>query len=536
MKTRKFRSQAVIAVACSAMVLAACGGAESETATEAPQPSEAPAEPAPTDESDSRRGGTLIVSHSADPTSIYPFRFGSTNDRNVITNIYDSLVEFDLEDYSIVPSLAESWTTSADGLVWEFTLRDGVVFTNGESLNAEHVVRSMGEAQAPEAGRTAPLLTRVTAVEAVDDLTVRMTLSDPDRGLLSALVDVYIIPLEPSTESLAEEPVGTGPFKFVRWDRNQQVVLERNPDYWQEGLPYLDGIEFRTIPDGSVAALQLRNGDLQLMGSTPLGQIGPLQTAGMQFFATADGIGNGFYHFHINTRRAPWQGNPTLRQAMSASVNRSAAAASVFGFMIPMNNPVAQNAAWVNPDAVGFPEYDLEVAKQLVADAGYPNGVDVGEMIVCGLGPEYGTLAQVVQQQARAAGIELTVSVLDLGTYVARTLGDRSGDFSMALCGLVPKPDEYDLINHTFAKLFINAQGYIDENPEFFEFLTETRSIADDDEYRQAIYSIQETVMESQHNVVIGARLLPHAARPDVRGFIAHTQGHMFLENVYFED
>lgn len=530
----RLSTRATILVACSALVLAACGGSDSSPTPAAP-PQPAPA-PGPVQaEVDPRLGGVLTVAHTAEPTSIYPFRFGSTWDRNVITNIYDSLVEFNLNDYSIVPSLAESWTTSPDGRTWDFKLRPGVVFTNGESLSAQHVIRSMAQAQAPEAGRTAPLLTRVTAVTAVDDLTVRMTLTDPDRGLLSTLVDVYIIPTGPSTEQLAEEPVGTGPFKFVQWDRNQQIVLERNPDYWREGRPFLDGVVFKTIPDGSVAALQVRTGDVDIMASTPLGQIGPLQTAGMQFFSTAEGIGNGFYHFHINTRRDPWKGNPTLRQALAASVNRSAAAGSVFGFMIPMNNPVAQNPAWLNPDAVGFPEFDLEVAQKLMVDAGYPNGVNVGEMIVCGLGPEYGTLAQVVQQQARAVGIEFTVSVLDLGTYVARTLGDSSGDFSMALCGLVPKPDEYDLINHTYAKLFINAQGYIDENPDFFEFLVDTRSIADDAEYRRAIFSLQETIMQSQHNVVLGARLLPHAARPAVRDFIAHTQQHMFLENVWLE-
>jgi ABC-type transport system substrate-binding protein len=533
--TLRFRTRATILVACSAIVLAACGGSEqnpSDVATPQPAPAPGPAQ----EEVDPRRGGVLVVSQPSEPTSIYPFRFGAVVDWNVITAMYDSLVEFDLNDYSAVPALAESWTTSSDGKTWEFKLRSGVVFHNGETLTSDNVIRSMEQAMDPAFGRTAPLLTRVSGVTAVDPLTVRITLTEPERSLLSTLVDVAILPTGPSLEQLAEEPVGTGPFKFVQWDRNQQIVLERNPDYWREGLPLLDGVIFKTIPDGSVAALQVRTGDVHLMASTPLGQVGPLQAAGMQFFTTAEGIGNGFYHFHINTRRAPWQGNPTLRQAMSAAINRQAAAAAVFGFMIPMNNPVAQNVAWLNPDAVGFPEFDLEVAQQLVIDAGYPNGVNVGEMIVCGLGPEFGTLAQVVQQQARAVGIEFTVSILDLGTYVARTLGDRSGDFSMAFCGLVPKPDEYDLINHTYAKLFINAQGYIDENPAFFEVLNATRSIADDAEYRRAIFSLQETIMESQHNVVLGGRILPHAARPEVRDFLAHTQQRMFLTNVWLEN
>lgn len=524
-----------VAAIVTALVLAACTADDDGEAVAPPPQPEAPSAPAEEPEPvDERAGGVLVVSHPADPTGLHPNRFGSTNDRNIITNIYDTLVEFDLNDYSIVGSLAESWETSADGLTWTFNLRQGVTFHNGEAFTAENVVASVAAAQEPEAGRTTSLLTRVASTEAVDDHTVQINLSEPDRSLLSTLVDVYIRPLDDSID-LSEQPTGTGPFMFVRWDRNQEVEVERNPNYWREGLPYLDGIIFRTIPDGSVAALQVRNGDVHLMGSTPLGEIGPLQASGMQFFATAEGVGNGFYHFHINTRRAPWQGNPTLRQALAASVNRQAAAGAVFGFLTPMNNPVEQNEAWLNPDAGGFTEFDLEVAEALMEEAGHPDGVDGGEMIVCGLGFEYNTLAQVVQQQAAAVGIDISITVLDVGTYVERTLGERTGDFSLALCGLVPKPDEYDLINHTYAKLFIEAQGYIDENPEFFELLTAARSMASDDDYRDAIYSLQETVMESQHNVVIGGRVLPHAARPEVRDFIAHTQGHMFLDSVWIE-
>ena len=129
MRSSRFRARATILVASTAILMAACGGSESApTAVAPPQPAPAPGPAQP--EVDPRLGGILDVSHTAEPTSIYPFRFGSTWDRNVITNIYDSLVEFDLNDYSIVPSLAESWTTSSDGKTWEFKLRPGVVFPN----------------------------------------------------------------------------------------------------------------------------------------------------------------------------------------------------------------------------------------------------------------------------------------------------------------------------------------------------------------------------------------------------------------------
>jgi peptide/nickel transport system substrate-binding protein len=515
---RRIRTQLVLVAVM--VLIAACGGdgATTTTTSEGEGPS-APSE-----------GGVLVIAQSADPTGLHPNRFGSTNDRNIITNIYDTLVEFDLTSYEIVGNLATDWSTSEDGLVWTFNLRDDVVFHDGSEFGAEDVVASMGRAQEPEAGRTAPLLGRVVETVAVDDLTVEIRLSEPDRILLSTLVDVYISPRD-TTIDLAETPVGTGPFKFVSWERNQQVEVEKNPDYWQEGLPHLDGVIYRTVPDGTVQSLQIRTGDVHVLADTPLGEIATLQQAGLRILTPPEGFNSGLYHFHINTRRDPW-GSQELRQAVSHAVDRQSLSRSLFGFMQVLSNPMEANASFFNSNAASYNERDLETAQQLIQQAGFSGGVDGGEMIVCGLGFQFETLAQAVQNQLAEVGIDITISVLDVGTYVARTLGDDAGNFELALCAMVPKPDEYDLLSHPYNKLFTEALGWIDQKPEFYELLTEARSIASDEDYRNAILELQAMAMEGQPEIVLGGRLSPVTTAAGVDGLIAHTQGHLFLTSV----
>lgn len=474
-------------------------------------------------------GGTLVIAHTADPTSLSPYRYGSTIDRNIIINIYDTLVQFDLQTYEIVGSLATEWSVSDDGLTWTFTIQDGVTFHDGSGLDSSDVVASIERAIEPESNRTTTLLTRVETVTAPDPTTVEITLTQPDRILLSTLIDVYISSDDESID-LTTTPVGTGPFTFVSATPNQEVVLERNPDYWKDGLPLLDGVTFRTVPDGTVQSLQLRTGDIDVIADTPLGEIGTLQSADMQLIAPAEGFNSGLYHMHTNTRREPWS-DQLVRQAASHAVDRAAMARSLFGFMIPQSSPSEVSPSF-NQDAPSYNEQDLDTANALMAEAGLAEGVDGGELIVCGLGFQYETLAQLMQLQLAEIGIAVEVTVLDVGTYVERTLGDDAGNFDLAMCGMVPKPDEYDLINHPYAKLFTEALGWIDQAPEFYELLDAARAMVDDDEYAAAIAELQVLAMTGQAEIVLGGRIIPVAAAPGIDGIVAHTQGHLFLEGV----
>jgi peptide/nickel transport system substrate-binding protein len=195
------------------------------------------------------------------------------------------------------------------------------------------------------------------------------------------------------------------------------------------------------------------------------------------------------------------------------------------------SNPL-EVSPFLNAEAPSYNERDLDAATALLEQAGVTDRVDGGELIVCGLGFQYETLAQLVQLQLAEVGIDVDVTVLDVGTYVERTLGDDAGNFDLALCGMVPKPDEYDLVNHPYAKLFTEALGWIDQAPEFYELLEQARAMVDDEEYAAAIAELQMMAMTGQPEIVLGGRILPVAAAPGISGLVAHTQGHLFLAGV----
>lgn len=481
-----------------------------------------------------KRGGALLIGQSSDPTSINPHRFGDQNARNIIIGIYNTLVEHDLQNYAIRPGLAQSWSVSQDGLVWTFKLRANVKFHDGSDFDADDVKASLERAMEPTSGRTAPLLTRIKSLEVKDALTFVVHLSQPDRILLSSLVDVYIGPAGVTTERLGEAPNGTGPFKFVRWDRNREVVLERHPNYWRQGLPCVDRVTFRTLPEESVRSQQLRSGQIHLSSSGLLGEMGTLASAGLVLHTAPRGFNMGLYNIHTNTRREPWR-RQEVRQAFSLALDREAISRALFGFVQVLSNPMEANKRFFNPQAASYNRRDLDQARQLLAGAGFSGSVDGGEAIVCGLGFQFTTLGQLVQSQAAEAGIRLRLTILDVGTYVARTLGGRRGEYDIAVCAMVPKPDEYDLLNHPYAKLFTQTLGWIDQKREFYDLLEAARSMVNDSRYRQAITELQQMAMEGQAQIIVGGRLDPTPAQVYVKNFIPHMQGNVFLEAVWLD-
>ncbi|MYA38557.1 MAG: ABC transporter substrate-binding protein [Acidimicrobiia bacterium] len=483
------------------------------------------------------RGGTLIIAQTADPNQMHPNRYGSTAGRNVVTNMYETLVEFNLNTYEIRPLLATHWNVSEDGLTHEFHIRPDVVFHDGSDLDAVDVVRSIERAQEPGAGRTASLLTRVAEVVATGDLTVEVRLSEPDRILHSTLIDVYISPAEDI--DLNATPTGTGPYRFVSWEKNQKVVIERNPDYW--GDAYLDRIEYVTVPDENVQSLQIRSGEVHMLAQGPLPELAALSDAGIVIASPPQG-NTGLYHFHVNTRRDIWS-NPLVRQAVSMAIDRPALQRTLLGHMQVISNPMENNAQFFNPDAASYNTPDVEGAKAVLASAGYADGFDGGEMIVCATNIEHTWLAEAVQEQLKTGlNIQIDLNIMDVATYVDRTLPthtndpDQLGLYDLALCAMVPKPDEYDLLNHPYNKLFVETMGWIDHKPEFFELLSSARSIASNIEYKEAIHQLQLWAMEEQPQIVLGGRLNPIPHSPDVKGFISHTQGTLYLTNVYLTD
>lgn len=477
-----------------------------------------------------KHGGVLQIATTSDPATLNPYVFGNEFDRNAFRPIYDALLEYDLQTYEIVPRLVESYEISDDGLQWTLHLRQGVVFHDGTPMTSKDVLWSFQQARMPEATRTEPLLRFIESIEAVDDHTVRLSLSQPDQLLAHTMVDVRVT--KDGTTEFNDAPIGTGPFKLVSWEPNRSLTYERNDDYWDGDLPYLDGLVFNTIPDGSVQVIQLINGAVDFVTNAPMAQLTQLENADMVVAKPPNNRSMGFYDIVVNVDNPPFD-DPRVRQAFSYAIDREAMKRSLFGLPTVQSNPVPTDSSYFAEDALNYDVRDVERAKELLAEAGYPDGIEF-DMFEHRTGLEYDTGAQVIQQSAAEAGITVNIVGVDIGTWVDNVFGKR--EFQAAFSAKLPKPVEYDLIAHLWAKTVGAASGYETENPEFYSLLQSARSIVDPDEYREAIKELQRIGMASQHDIILAGRLNPAAHAPYVMNFVHQVQGSTIFNAVWLDE
>src|SRR5215204_6978022 len=200
-------------------------------------------------------GGILKVGLQADPTALDPHKQSLTAIWHVIEHIYNGLTRITKPDLTIEPGLAEGWEISEDGMSYMFVLREGVTFHDGTPLKASDVKFTFERLVDPAtASPGASELASMKSIEASDDRTVVMTLNAPDASLLAALAGGTCVIfseefVKANNNDVSQVAMGTGPFKFVEYVPNTRIVLERNENYWEEGLPYLDGIEMTIASD-----------------------------------------------------------------------------------------------------------------------------------------------------------------------------------------------------------------------------------------------------------------------------------------------
>jgi len=390
--------------------------------------------------------GDLVVGVTSDPDTLFPWKATQFQAVALLGLIYDSLVEFD-QDLNVVPGIAESWDTSEDGMTLTFAIRDGVTFHDGKPLTSADVKASLDAILNEDTGAVQRAsLASVASVDAPDASTVVLNLSNPDAGILSGLAggpNLAILSVDDTEEGLSAAPNGTGPFAFGSRKPNESVTLVANEAYWREGEPTLASVELRVIPDESSIVDGLRSGNVQLaVLNDPL------------VATTAEGDGITItrtpqlaYHvLQLNHNVEPL-GDLNVRLAMQCAVDRQEVldtAALGEGAVV---GPITSPAFMSDPSARPCPERDLEKAKQLLTDAGYPDGFTIGTIVATG---EYASAvneAQNLQAQLAEVGINLEIETMEIGAYVDRWLAPitddtaLSFDTAVALNGGRPDPD-----------------------------------------------------------------------------------------------
>jgi peptide/nickel transport system substrate-binding protein len=482
------------------------------------------------DPSGIKRGGTMVGAISADPEGFDPHITSAHSSFEILENVYDTLVTVD-ESLNMVPSLAESWEISDDNVTWTFTLRQGVTFHNGRPLTAEDVVYSYERIMNPDTGSgVAWRFGSVESVEAIDDLTVAINLTEPSPNLLGrigAYKGMSIVPKEIVEDgSVGTIPVGTGPFRFVEYVPGDRVVLEANADYWEAGKPYLDELILKIIPDETVRLTNLQTGEVDWVDSLPPQRVTKLATSGEVIVDMVSG--GDYWYIGLNLNREPFD-DVRVRQAVAYAVNRAdVAAAAKWDTATPNDGPIPPDSFWYY-DYQPY-EQDLETARQLLADAGYPDGFDT-EFMPTSFYEETVRTAQVLQAQLSQIGINADIRTLEWGTWLEE---EGSGNFDMYICGWIGNidPDDFFYAQHHTGQIF-NFTGY--SNPEVDDLLDAGR-VETDEAARKDIYDeVQQMIIDEAPYVYLYNPAVVQAWQPYVHGYSAIGTNAKRFENTWID-
>ena len=325
---------------------------------------------------------TLIVARGNDANSLDPAEGTSFEAIKVSDWTFDGLVRFNGNSHEIVPALAESWTISDDGLVWTFNLRKDVTFHDGTPFNADAVVFSLERQRdkdhpnhCAKCLRWSAKFAAIEKTSAVDEHTVEIKLTAPAPTLLVNLAFYIGYIVSPTAvmndpEGFRANPVGTGPFKFVRWERDNFIEYEANADYYL-GAPKVDRLIVRVIPNNDVRLLALKKGEVHLIYGVPFPQFNEVDSDPELTLQQSSTLGISFVA--INTEKPPFD-DIRVRRAVNHAINKERIFQTVFFGRGEMANQVIPPNWWGHSPNATVYEYDVEKAKALLAEAGHADG------------------------------------------------------------------------------------------------------------------------------------------------------------------
>jgi peptide/nickel transport system substrate-binding protein len=450
---------------------------------------EVPAEPPPEVPT-----GTLVRALTTFPNSLDHPQTAERQASTTSWQLYDSLVWFG-EGGKIIPQLAESWEVSEDGTEYTFHLREDVLFHNGEPFNADAVVFNW-ERAANGDFEYSNLWQSATAVEAVDEYTVKITLESPDALFLGTVADNWaMIPPgyfeEVGQEGFEEHPMGTGPYKFVEWVKGDHITLEANEEYWG-GMPKIKTVIYRPIPESSTRVAAIQTGEVDIV--TRLSSEEAQSLLGVENVQVIKYPVERVYYIAFNNLTSgvgqPTE-DPLVRQAMNYAVDVDTIIDALFdGFAEPASGyVVAGELGYGNVEPFG---YDPDKARELLAEAGYPDGFSMDMACPAGAYTHFEEVCEAIVGYLGEVGIEVNLEIMESGQYwdleAAKELPPLFGDSWSATGG------------EAFRRL-LGALGGMDSSysawsdPEIDRLLEKIQATADQDE-RAAVYEELQVYMQ----------------------------------------
>lgn len=470
-----------------------------------------------------KRGGTLTSLLTPEPPVLIPLVNTQGPTIYATTKMYQGLVQYS-SSLEPVPELAKSWEISPDKLVYTFQLQPNVRFHDGKPCTSEDVVFSIMDFAMTLSSRARSVFTVIDKTEAVDPLTVRITLKQPFEPLI-LLLGATSVPIVPKhvyagtdfrTNPANQTPNGTGPFRFVEWQRGNFIRMRRFEDYWKPGLPYLDEIIFRIVPDGQSRALALQTGQTQIAQANDIEpfdiprfrQQGNIEftTKGWEYFAPIS-------WFEINKRVKPLD-DARVRRAMSHAIDRKFINDRLwFGVGKPATGPFVSTLRFRDPE-VSLPEYDPKKAMGLLDEAGLKPGANGIRFSIKHLPLPYGEvwtrLSEYFRTCMQRIGVEVTLETTDAGGWAARMASwefDTSVNFVYQVADPALAVEHYYLSTNIKHVTFTNVGGY--SNPKVDALFEKGRLSSDPEVRRQAYAEVQKIICKDMPYLYIQEMAYP---------------------------
>src|SRR6266851_1825132 len=374
--------------------------------------------------------GKVVIAQGVDPSTLDTMNQSETPASNLAINIWDTLIERD-QDLKIVPLLAAELPKNVAPTVWEIKLRKGIKFHNGEEFNAESVKFSL-ERVALGKLRGSSFFTPIERVEIVDPYTVKVHTKKPWPILINSLTFNQSSMYPPKayagrdSAAISREPIGTGPYKFVRWSKDEEIVLEANPTYWK-GAPKIKTVVFKPIPDDSVRVAALQNGEIDVAVNIPPHLASIIANHPKAFLTTAPSIRTLQLMFVTHEYDAqhkligPYKG-PTVdkrvRQAIAYAIDADEIIKGV------LDGKAMRTATMLTPLHFGYDaslkpiKQDLARSKKLLAEAGYAGGLEITLNSPQGRYVRDKEVAEAVTGQLNKAGIKTTLKTYEFVNYL----------------------------------------------------------------------------------------------------------------------
>lgn len=432
-------------------------------------------------------GGSVVVGIQQDIDSLDPHKATAAGTKEILFNVFEGLVKSD-ENGSLIGAVASDYTISEDGLVYTFTLRDNVKFHNGNVVTAEDVKYSLERVSGLLDGT--PLMSTMAAIQAVDiidEKTVQVTVESANTELIYSFV-AAVIPAG-SGEQEGADPIGTGPFSFVSYKPQEGIVLQRNPDYWQEGLPYLDEVNFKIVGSAETALMELQGGTIDIYAYLTDSQAQALQES-HQVLSSPSNVVQALF---LNNAVEPLN-DVRVRQAILYAVNKEEINDFVGGgkgtlISSAMLPTLKEN--YVDLNGTYGTTGNAEKARELLTEAGYPQGFDL-EIVIPSDYEFHMQTGEVIVEQLKAVGINATIRGVEWNTWLEDVYKGRN--YAATISGITCDMTPGYLLNRfqtDSSKNFINFA-----NEEYDEVYAKAQAAQDPEEKKGYYARLQQILCD----------------------------------------